>query len=71
MEVTAQLTAQSLFGVYKQLPEDVQQAFKRLLENEHKAYNNDEWLLYSNDALKKIWDDPEEDFWDELYAKQH
>lgn len=72
MAATAQLTAQSLFVVYKQLSEEAQQAFKELMEQEPAvSYVNADWLPYTNDTLKEIWDNPEEDFWDELYAKQH
>ncbi len=72
METTAQLTPQSLFDAYRKLPDDAKKAFKDLINHEaESAYRNAEWLPYSADTLKEIWNTPEEDFWDELYAKQH
>lgn len=69
---TADYTARSLFVVYKQLPEDAQKAFKALISNDREeGYANSEWVAFSNPSLAELWDAPEEDYWDELYAKQH
>jgi hypothetical protein len=73
MEV-AQNTAQSLYVVYRQLPIDAQQAFRNLLDKEEKGaanYINAEWLSLSEPSLRELWEAPEEDYWDDLYAKQH
>ena len=69
----AQYTAQSLYVVYRQLPVDAQLAFRNLLdkESEIKGYTNAEWLPLTNPSLRELWDAPEEDYWDDLYAKQH
>ncbi len=68
----ANYTARSLFVVYKQLPEDAQKAFKALIDNDKEnGYTNSEWVAFSNPSLAELWDAPEEDYWDELYAKQH
>ncbi len=66
----ANYTARSLFVVYKQLPEDAQKAFKALINNDKEEYDNSEWTAFSNPSLAELWDAPEEDYWDELYAKQ-
>ncbi len=68
----ADYTARSLFVVYKQLPEDAQKAFKALIDNDKEnGYTNSEWVAFSSPSLGEFWDAPEEDYWDELYAKQH
>ncbi|WP_420148667.1 hypothetical protein [Spirosoma sp.] len=72
MEV-AQYTAQSLYVVYRQLPIEAQQAFLDLLNRETGdvvGYKNTEWLPMSETSLRELWDAPEEDYWDDLYAKQ-
>jgi hypothetical protein len=28
------------------------------------------WVAFSNPSLAELWDAPEEDYWDELYARQ-
>jgi hypothetical protein len=67
----ANYTARSLFVVYKQLPEDTQKAFKALIDNDkEEGYMNSEWVAFSSPSLAELWDAPEEDYWDELYAKQ-
>ncbi|MBD2751332.1 hypothetical protein [Spirosoma validum] len=70
----AQYTAQSLYVVYRQLPIEAQQAFRDLLSRETEeiaGYKNTEWLPLSDTSLRELWDAPEEDYWDDLYAKQH
>lgn len=70
----AQYTAQSLYVVYRQLPIDAQQAFRDLLDKESEGtvdYINSDWLFLSEPSLRKLWEAPEEDYWDDLYAKQH
>lgn len=66
-------TARSLWVVYRQLPVETQRAFRNLLdkESEIEGYTNAEWLSLTDPALRELWDAPEEDYWDELYAKQH
>jgi hypothetical protein len=66
----AKYTAQSLYVVYRQLPEEAQRVFKDLLEKEA-DYTNADWVHLSQPSLDAIWGAPEEDYWDELYAKQH
>lgn len=70
---TAAETARSLWVVYRQLPDDVQTEFKRLMDDDVTApvYSNADWLPLSGPTLAALWDTPEEDYWDELYAKQH
>ncbi|HEY0110310.1 MAG TPA: hypothetical protein VGB67_11810 [Fibrella sp.] len=70
MENTITNTARSLWVIYQQMPDAVQQEFKRLLDGKA-DYANDEWLSLSALSLKEIWETPEEEYWDELYAKQH
>lgn len=69
----AQFTAQSFYVVYRQLPAEAQQAFRDLLnkEQEVSSYTNTDWLPLSEPALREMWEASEEDYWDELYAKQH
>ena len=69
----AKLTARSLFVVFNQLPEDAQREFVSMLEesNHGQTYKNEEWTPLSEPTLKAIWDSPEEDYWDELYATLH
>lgn len=69
----AQYTAQSLYVVYRQLPIDAQQAFRELLDKgqESADYINAEWLALSAPSIQELWDAPEENYWDDLYAKQH
>ncbi|RYF70200.1 MAG: hypothetical protein EOO39_16180 [Cytophagaceae bacterium] len=69
MENTITDTARSLWVIYQQMPDAVQHEFRRLLDNGD--YANNEWLSLSALSLKEIWETPEEDYWDELYAKQH
>ena len=70
--ITAQDTARSLWIIYRQMPDDAQKVFKEMIGNEPEtAYDNAGWLSLSTVSLKDIWDQPEEDYWDELYAKQH
>lgn len=70
MENTIRDTARSLWVIYQQLPDAVQHEFKRLL-NDEVDYANNDWLPLSALSLKEIWETPEEEYWDELYAKQH
>lgn len=67
----ADLTAQSLFVVFRQLPQQTQQAFVKLLKESEQNYVNDEWVPFSEPSLDAIWNTPEEDHWDALYAKHH
>ncbi|WP_157626993.1 hypothetical protein [Spirosoma luteum] len=69
----AQYTAQSFYAAYRQLPVDAQLAFRNLLdkESEIEGYTNAEWLSLTDPVLRNLWEAPEEDYWDELYAKQH
>ena len=69
--ITAIDTARSLWIIYQQMPDDAQKVFKRLIDSSEPAYENASWLSFSTPTLKDIWDKPEEDYWDELYAKQH
>lgn len=71
MEATTMDTARSLWVIYQQMSPDVQQEFKRLIDQEGAEYTNAEWLTLSTQTLKDLWDSPEEDYWDELYANQH
>lgn len=70
--ITAADTARSLWVIYRQMPPDAKRAFKELLDKETgEEYNNLTWLPLSEPTLNALWDAPEEDYWDELYAKQH
>lgn len=68
----AQYTDQSLRVVYRHLSADAQRIFKEMLNKEvDEDYINLNWVRLSEPMLKELWDTPEEDYWDELYAKQH
>lgn len=70
--ITAEDTARSLYVVYRLLPPDAKRVFKELLDKETGGeYNNLMWLPLSEPALNALRDAPEEEYWDELYAKQH
>lgn len=70
--ITAQDTARSLWIIYQQMPVAVQKVFRDMLDGEGgNEYVNADWLRLSGPTLKELWDSPEEDYWDELYAKQH
>lgn len=70
--ITAQDMARSLWIIYQQMPDDAQKVFKDMVDNEpEEKYENAGWLSLFTLSLKDIWDQPEEDYWDELYAKQH
>lgn len=72
MEATAIDTARSLWIIYRQMPAAVQNEFKRLIDDEPgEGYINTQWLALSEPSLRELWDAPEEDYWDELYAKLH
>ena len=72
MEV-AQYTAQSFYVVYRQLPVEAQRAFRDLLDKEQlvDGYTNVDRISLSEPSLREIWESPEEDYWDELNAKQY
>jgi hypothetical protein len=44
---------------------------KVAIEEPMETYKNTSWVRLSESALDKLWNNPEEDYWDELYAKQH
>ena len=74
MEATAIDTARSLWIIYQQMSPAVQNEFKRIISDEEirgAGYKNAEWLPLSEPSLHELWNAPEEDYWDELYAKQH
>lgn len=73
MEVSTLDTARSLWIIYRQMPDEAQRVFKQMLteESADQDYTNADWLSLSTLSLNDIWDTPEEDYWDELYAKQH
>lgn len=35
------------------------------------GYENASWVRFSESTLDAIWNNPEEDYWDDLYTKQH
>ncbi len=67
-QTTAAETARSLWMVYRQLPDEVQTEFKRLMDEEE---NDIGWMKLTEEALREDWEAPENDVWDEFYAKQH
>lgn len=73
MDASTLDTARSLWVIYRQMPDEAQRIFKQMITSESagQAYTNADWLSLSTLSLKGIWDTPEEDYWDELYANQH
>ncbi len=71
--ITATDMARSLWIIYQHMPAAVQNEFKRLIDDEEpgEGYANTQWLALSEPSLHELWDAPEEDYWDELYAKLH
>ncbi|WP_019990279.1 hypothetical protein [Rudanella lutea] len=70
MEAKINEAARSLWVIYRHMPTDVQQAFKRMID-EGDSYVNEQWTPLSDPSLKGIWESPDEDYWDELYTKLH
>jgi hypothetical protein len=72
MIASPQQTAQSLFVVYRQLPAETREVFRQLIDNETiNEFDSADYLPLTEPTLKGIWEAPEENYWDELYAKQH
>ena len=72
MKVTAELTAQSLYMIYRQLPTETQQKFKQLMADEEREdpLENTGWLIVASETLRDDWDAPENNVWDEFYKQQ-
>ncbi|GAB2601442.1 hypothetical protein [Spirosoma areae] len=68
MEATAMDIARSLWIIYRQMPAAVQHEFKRLIDDEDEDAG---WMKLTEEALRDDWEAPENDVWDEFYAKQH
>ncbi len=66
--ITAVDTARSLWIIYQQMPPTVQDEFKRLLDEEE---DYTIWMRLTEDTLRDDWEAPENDVWDEFYAKQN
>ena len=69
MEATTIDTARSLWVIYQQMPSAVQVEFRRLLEHEEEDAAG--WMRLTEEALREDWDAPENDVWDDFYAKQN
>ncbi len=67
MEVTSIDTARSLWIIYRQMPVAVQDEFKRLIDEE----DDTGWMKLTEETLRDDWEAPENDVWDEFYAKQN
>jgi hypothetical protein len=68
MEASTLDTARSLWIIYQQMPLAVQHEFKRLIDDEE---GDDGWMRLTEEALREDWEAPENDVWDEFYAKQN
>ncbi len=71
MGLPAKVTAQSLYVVYKQLPDEVQTEFRQLISQEEKPAAWQDWLALSEISLNDVWNGPENDIWDKIYADEH
>lgn len=69
MKVTTTDTARSLWVIYQQMPVAVQDEFRKLLEHEEEDTTG--WMRLTEEALRDDWEAPENDVWDDFYAKQH
>ena len=67
MEATSTDTARSLWIIYRQMPVAVQDEFKRLIDEE----DDTGWMKLTEETLRDDWEAPENDVWDEFYAKQN
>ena len=70
MEATITDIARSLLVIYCQMPLAVQEEFRRLIAEEEDT----EWRMkITEETLREDedWESPENDYWDELYAKLH
>ncbi len=68
MENTITNTARSLWVIYQQMPDAVQHEFKRMLNEEA---DDEGWMKLTEEALREDWEAPENDVWDEFYAKRN
>lgn len=66
--ITAEDTARSLWIIYQQMPNNVQHEFRRLIEGEEEDTVR---MKITEEVLQDDWNAPENDVWDEFYAKQH
>ena len=66
--VTAQDTARSLWIIYRQMPDAVQHEFRRLIDDDEEDTGR---MRIAEEVLRDDWEAPENDVWDEFYAKQH
>lgn len=64
--ITAQDTARSLWIIYQQMPVAVQRVFKEMLDDDDASR-----MRMTEEVLRDDWESPENDIWDELYAKQN
>lgn len=69
MEANTMDAARSLWVIYRQMPKAVQHEFKKLLE--HEEEDSEGWMRLTAETLRDDWDAPENDVWDEFYAKQN
>ncbi len=64
----------SLIDRFRHLNEHQKKEFLRLLQAELKgkevSFSSTEWENLGIEALKEEWEHPENDFWDDYYAKQ-
>ena len=61
-------TARSLWVIYRQLPHDAQEVFRKLIDEDEE----EQWRMrIIEDALRDDWEAPENDVWDKLYAEQY
>jgi hypothetical protein len=61
---------QALILLFKTMPPQTQKEFKEWI-SDHATEEEDKkfWLNANADAIEQIWNDPEEDIWDEIYKK--
>ena len=67
---------QALILLFKTMPPQTQKEFSEWItehpnEWEHATEEDDKkfWLNATSDAIEQIWNDPQEDIWDEIYKK--
>lgn len=66
--ITAQDTARSLWIIYRQMPVAVQKVFRDMLDDDDDDASR---MRMTEEVLRDDWESPENDIWDEFYAKQN
>jgi hypothetical protein len=71
MKITIEVSEPAEFQQLMKWLNDNQFVEKLAIEEPMEAYRNTAWVRISESALDALWNNQEEDYWDELYAKQH